>query len=115
MQVEQTRIALESFTHGPIFGVIAILLQMTGFVLMIKYYRKPTLDEVHKLLDKEKTKHPDDMKYESDIDLEPFMVDGRSDTMRVPKSVSNYFEFRRKLPLFLILFGLFMQIMPLIS
>ena len=88
---------------------------MSGFILMIKYYRKPTLDEVRKLLDKEKIKHPDDLKYETDIDLEPFMIGSRSDTMRVPKNVSTYLEFRRKLPLFLILFGLFLQIMPLIS
>ena len=104
-----------SFTHSPIFGVITVLLQIIGFVLMIKYYdKKPKLDEVKKMIDKEKTKHPDDLKYESEIDLEPEQG-GRRIPMLVPKGIANHLGIRRKSGLFFILFGLCLQILPFVS
>jgi hypothetical protein len=87
---------------------------MIGFVLMIKYYdKKPKLDEVKKMIAKEKTRHPDDFKYEVEIDLEAEQG-GRRIPMLVPKGVAIDLEIRRKFPLFLILFGLFLQIMPIV-
>ncbi len=100
------------FTHDPIFSVAAILLQMIGFILTIKYYdKKPKYELVKRLLDKEITKHPEDMKYDATIDLET-VAGGRQETMDVPKNIANYLEIRRKSGLFFVLFGLFLQIMP---
>lgn len=104
---------LDSFTHAPIFGFMAVLLQIIGFVFMLKYWdKKPNLTEIHKMLDKEKTKHPEGMKYDTEIELAPFMTDGGSDPMNVTKNIFHTLWFRSRIPIFLILVGLFMQLLP---
>lgn len=104
---------LDSFTHAPFFGFMAVLLQIIGFVFMLKYWdKKPKLTEIHKMLDKEKMKHPDDMKYDKEIGLAPFMDGGRSEPMNVTTNIFYTLWFRSRIPIFLILFGLFMQLLP---
>jgi hypothetical protein len=105
------------FTHSPVFSVIAILLQMTGFVLMIKYYdKKPKLQDIQKWTDKYKIRYPEKYNPEILMQLEPTdMFSEIKSFYPVDKRFRRYWEIRRKSPLFLILFGLFLQIMPFVS
>ena len=102
------------FTHSSIFSVIAILLQMIGFILMIRYFdKKPKLEIVQKMIAKEKNRRPDDIKYEVEIDLESEQG-GKRIPMCVPYGVFRDLEIRRKSGLFFILFGLALQIIPFV-
>ena len=113
MQVKIDR-NLFHFGLGSISTVFGIITTLIGSILMAKYYnKKPTYYEVSRLLEKEKTRHPEGLRYDAEIDLEP-PVGGRSEEMKVPKSIAWELKFRRSvLPLGLLIMGACLLIMPL--
>ncbi len=74
--------------------------------------KKPKFFDVNKLLEKEKTKHPEGLKYDVEIELEP-EIGGRAVQMRVPKSIALELHFMRKLPVSLLVIGTCMIILPM--
>jgi hypothetical protein len=94
--------------HFSIYSIptlFSTIITLIGSILMPKYHnKKPTFYEVKRLLDKENTKHPEGLKYDIEIYLEP-PIGGRAEEMKVPKSVAWELKIRRKAPLCILVVG----------
>ncbi len=84
---------------------------------MIKYYdKKPKIKEINNWVEKYKSRYPEKFKPTIMMELEPEDVfDGSKRFFPVDQRFKNEWEFRRKFPLGMIIFGLFLLILQMIT